>query len=443
MAVTRAETGSASRWDAVLVVCLGVVLMSLDMTIVAVALPAIGAELHAPAAVTQWLLLGYSLPVVALSLPAGRWVDRAGPLPAFRLAVGGFGVASALVALAPEIGTLVAARVVQGCAGALIGVVALPIVADSVRPEHRARAMSIVLTLIPLAGVAGPALGGMLTDMVGWRAVFLVNLPVVAVALALSGRAIPPVRPGRAGLPLPDRAAMVDTVLLGAGVTALVLGLGLLAEGPVAAPTLVLAAVLAVAAAVATAVWARRPAARPVRALLRTPRIAPSLLALLGVTGGVGAVNLLVPYALAGAGTSATTTGFVLLVLSAAMAATSPLAGVLADRVGTVPVVLAGTVAGLAGAAWLLAAPVTPLGLLGPLLLLGVGSGMFAGPNAALILDATPAGMAGTASGLASLGRTLGFTLGPALATLAGAGALTALAALALISAATLPRIGR
>jgi DHA2 family multidrug resistance protein-like MFS transporter len=347
------------------------------------------------------------------------------------------------VALAPEIGTLVAARVVQGCAGALIGVVALPIVADSVRPEHRARAMSIVLTLIPLAGVAGPALGGVLTDTVGWRAVFLVNLPVVAVALALSGRAIPPVRPGRAGLPLPDRATVVDTILLGAGVTALVLGLGLLAEGPAAAPTLVLAAVLAVAAVAAAAVWARRPAARPVRALLRTPRIAPSLIALLGVTGGVGAVNLLVPYALAGAGTSATTTGFVLLVLSAAMAATSPPAGVLADRVGTVPVVLAGTVAVVAGAVWLLAAPVTPLGLLGPLLLLGVGSGMFAGPNAALILDATPAGMAGTASGLASLGRTLGFTLGPALATLAGAGALTALAALALASAATLPRIRR
>jgi MFS family permease len=193
-----AATGSGSRWDAVLVVCLGVVLMSLDMTIVAVALPAIGAELNAPPAVAQWLLLGYSLPVVALSLPAGRWVDRAGPLPAFRLAVGGFGIASALVALAPGIGTLVAARVLQGCAGALIGVLALPLVNDAVRPEHRGRAMSIVLTLIPLAGVAGPALGGLLTDTVGWRTIFLVNLPVVAVALALSGRAIPATRPGRA-----------------------------------------------------------------------------------------------------------------------------------------------------------------------------------------------------------------------------------------------------
>jgi MFS family permease len=388
---------TATRWDAVLVVCLGVVLMSLDMTIVAVALPAIGAELNAPPAVAQWLLLGYSLPVVALSLPAGRWVDRAGPLPAFRLAVGGFGIASALVALAPGIGTLVAARVLQGCAGALIGVVALPLVNDAVRPEHRARAMSIVLTLIPLAGVAGPALGGLLTDTVGWRTIFLVNLPVVAVALALSGRAIPAVRPGRAGLPRPDRATVLDTVLLGTGVTALVLALSL----PAAAP-LVTAGLLAVAAGT-TLGWARRPAARPVLGLLRKRRIAPSLVALLATTAGVGAVNLLVPYALVGAGAST---------------------------------------AVLAGAAWMLAAPVSPLGLVWPLLLIGVGNGLFAGPNSALVLDATPPDMVGAGSGLSALARNLGFTLGPALAavTLGTAAVPLVLAAIALVAAAAVPR---
>ncbi|TWF80943.1 MFS transporter [Pseudonocardia hierapolitana] len=435
MTVSRAATtGSGSRWDAVLVVCLGVVLMSLDMTIVAVALPAIGAELNAPPAVAQWLLLGYSLPVVALSLPAGRWVDRAGPLPAFRLAVGGFGIASALVALAPGIGTLVAARVLQGCAGALIGVVALPLVNDAVRPEHRGRAMSIVLTLIPLAGVAGPALGGLLTDTVGWRTIFLVNLPVVAVALALSGRAIPAVRPGRAGLPRPDRAAVLDTGLLGAGATALVLALSLPADAP-----LLTAGLLAVAA-VTTVAWARRPDARPVLGLLRMRRITPSLVALLATTAGVGAVNLLVPYALVGAGAS--TTGLVLLVLSAAMAATSPPAGVLADRVGAAPVVVAGAVAVLAGAAWMLAAPVGPLGLVGPLLLIGVGNGLFAGPTSALVLGATPAGMVGAGSGLTALARNLGFTLGPALAavTLGTAVVPLVLAAIALMAAAAVPR---
>ena len=431
-----AATGSGSRWDAVLVVCLGVVLMSLDMTIVAVALPAIGAELHAPPAVAQWMLLGYSLPIVALSLPAGRWVDRAGPLPAFRLAVGGFGAASALVALAPGIGTLIAARVLQGCAGALIGVVALPLVNDAVRPEHRARAMSIVLTLIPLAGVAGPALGGLLTDTVGWRTIFLVNLPVVAVALALSGRAIPAARPGRAGLPRPDRAAVLDTVLLGAGVTALVLALSL----PAGAPLVTVG--LFAAAAVATLAWARRPDARPVLGLLHMRRITPSLVTLLATTAGVGAVNLLVPYALVGE--SASTTGLVLLVLSAAMAATSPPAGVLADRVGAAPVVLAGTFAVLAGAAWLLAAPLSPLGLVGPLLLIGVGNGLIAGPNSALVLGATPPAMVGAGSGLMALGRNLGFTLGPAFAALTlGSGATAVPVVLATIGVVAAVAVAR
>ncbi|WP_219413566.1 MFS transporter [Pseudonocardia nigra] len=440
-----APVAGRSRWGAVTVVALGIVLTALDMTIVAVALPTIGADLGAPPSTAQWVLLGYSLPLVALSLPAGRWLDRAGPLPAFRLAVGGFGVASALLTVAPTIEVLVTARVLQGAFGALVSVVGLPLVADAVRPEHRARAMSLVLTLIPLSGVAGPALGGVLTDVAGWRTIFLVNLPVVAVALALSGRTIPARRPGRAGLPRPDRAAVVDAVLLGVGVTALVLALDLLGAGPRAAGG---AALLACAAAAAIGAWARRPGTRPVLALLRLPRIALGLVALLATVAGVGAVNFLVPYVLAAA-VDATTIGLVLLVLSAAMALTSPPAGLLADRYGTAPVVLAGTIAVLAGAGWLLAVPAEPLALAGPLVLVGIGNGLIAGPNATRILDATPAAQMGAGSGLQSLVRTFGFTLGPALAALVwttggglrpGALLLVVLAVVGLVAAAPWPR---
>ncbi|MCO1653430.1 MFS transporter [Pseudonocardia humida] len=438
---------ATSRWSTVVVVSLGIVLGSLDMTIVAVALPAIGAELGAGPSSTQWVLLGYLLPLVALSLPAGRWLDRAGPRAAFRLAVGGFGAASALVALAPGIELLVAARVLQGGFAALLSVLGLPIVAGAVRPEHRARAMSIVLTLIPLSGVVGPAVGGLLTDAVGWRTIFLVNLPVAAAALALAGLTIPAGPPGRTGLPRPDRAAVTDAVVLGAGTTALVLALDLL-SGP--APALAPAGALAVAGAIAVAVWARRPDSRPVLALLRHPRIGWSLLALLVTIAGVGAVNFLIPYALADGGTDAATTGLVLLVLSAAMALTSPPAGVLADRIGTAPVVLAGAVLVLGGAGWLLAVGPGPGpgALLVPMALVGAGNGLFAGPNATRVLDATPPGEIGASSGLSSLVRTTAFTLGPALAAAAwtaGTGNLTAgavlLVALAAVGVlAALPR---
>mgnify|MGYP003775793025 CR=1 FL=1 len=401
-----------SRWSTVVVVSIAVVLTALDMTIVAVALPGMGAELGAGPSGMQWVLLGYLLPLVALSLPAGRWLDRVGPLAGFRLAVAGFGLASALVAAAPELVTLVGARVVQGGFGALISVLSLPLVAGAVRAEHRARAMSIVLTLIPLSGVVGPALGGLLTDTVGWRTIFLINLPVVAVALALSGRTIPAGPPGRTGLVRPDRAALADAAVLGVGTTALVLAMDLLGDPqPAFAP----AAALAAVAAVAITAWTRRRHARPVLALLGRPTVGSSLVGLLVTVAGVGAVNFLVPYALAGTATAATT-GVVLLVLSAAMALTSPPAGLLADRLGTAPVVLAGAVLVLAGACWLLVTPAAPLALVGPLALIGAGNGLFAGPNAARMLDATPPGEMGATSGLSSLVRTFGFTVGPALA---------------------------
>lgn len=360
---------------------------------------------------------------------------------------------SALVAVAPTIEVLIGARVGQGVFGALISVVGLPLVADAVRPEHRARAMSIVLTLIPLSGVAGPAVGGILTDTVGWRTIFLVNLPVAAVALALSGRTIPRTRPGRAGLPAPGAALVVDAIVLGAGVTALVLALGLLgSERPAVAP----AAGLLLVAAAATAVWARRGSARPVLGLLGRPQITPALVALLTTVAGVGAVNFLVPYALADVGATASAIGLVLLSLSAAMAVTSPPAGVLADHLGTRPVALAGTLCVLAGTVWLLLVGgiPDPVDLLGPLVLIGIGNGLFAGPNSAGILDGVPATETGAASGLASLVRTLGFTLGPASAatvwTATGGGAaglrsgvvgLLVLAAVALVASAARSRV--
>ncbi len=430
--------GDPSRWSTVVVVSLAIVLTALDMTIVAVALPAVGADLGAGPSVVQWVLLGYLLPLVALSLPAGRWLDRAGPRAAFRLGVGGFAVTSALIALAPGVGTLIAARVLQGVFGGLISVLGLPVVAAAVRPEHRARAMSIVLTLIPLSGVLGPALGGLLTDAVGWRAIFLVNLPVAAVALALSGRTVPVGPPGRTGLPRPARAEVADAAVLGTGITALVLALDLLGDPePAVAP----AAVLAVVAALAVAAWARRPDARPVLVLLRRPRIGRSLAALLAVVAGVGAVNFLVPFALADAGGTAATAGLVLLVLSAAMALSSPPAGLLADRIGTGPVVLAGVLLVLGGATWLFAVGTggPPWALAGPLALIGAGNGLFAGPNATRLLDATPAAELGASSGLSSLVRTTGFTLGPALAatawTAAGGGTAGGTAGAALLVA--------
>ncbi|WP_024874660.1 MFS transporter [Saccharomonospora piscinae] len=417
-----------TRWAAVAAVALGVVLASLDLTVVAVALPTLGADLGASPSLTQWVLLAYSLPMVAVSIPAGRWLDRAGPRASFGLATAGFGVTSVLVAVAPTVEMLLVARALQGVFAALVSVVSMPVVSESVRPEHRARAMSIVLTLIPLSGAAGPAVGGALTDALGWRSVFAINVPIVVAAFWLGARAIPSTAAGRTGLPRPNAAMLRETALLGTAVTALFLGLDLLAEGPVGWATVA----LPVVAFGLGWLWLRTREAAGVRELW--PRLAAPLTALPLVTTGIAGLNFVVPYFLVDAhGASPATVGLALLIPSVGMAVASPIAGVVADRTGTVGVSTAGVVVVLGG---FVAAALYADGefwqLAVSLAAVGVGNGLFAGPNAAEVLARTPPELRGTSSGMTSVARTLGFSLGPALGALVWtsvAGATVALAA--------------
>jgi MFS transporter, DHA2 family, multidrug resistance protein len=116
VAATPEQTVTTNRtcWLPIAGLGLALLMVTLDMTIVAVALPVIGRDLHAPPQHTQWVMLAYFLPTVALAIPAGRWIDDAGPRAAFLFAVLGFGVSSALAAAAPALWAIVAARAVQG-----------------------------------------------------------------------------------------------------------------------------------------------------------------------------------------------------------------------------------------------------------------------------------------------------------------------------------------
>jgi MFS family permease len=417
MNVTELRT---TRWAAVAAVAVAVVLASLDMTIVAVALPAIAANLAAAPAVIQWVMLAYFLPMVALSVPVGRWIDRVQTRAAFFLATVGFGVASVLVMVSPNLWMLLASRTIQGVFAAVIGVMGFPIVAASVRPEHRARAMSIILTLIPLAAVAGPPMGGLFTEHYGWRSVFAINIPVALVAAWLGHRSIPGTATPRAANPLqlPDRRLVGEAILLGGAVGTVLLGLDLLGRSP---GSWTVPALLAAAGLVATVAWARTPASRSVVAFLRNPQLAMQITGMVFMTTIVGATYFLVPFFTSTVlHLSPSMGGLVLLALAAAMAATSPAAGVVADRMGPLPLLLAGAAATLAGVLGLALLDADPhaVDVAWRLALVGVGQGLFAGPNSAAILAATPRSMAGTAGGVTALFRTLGFSIGPALGAL-------------------------
>ncbi|MER7986636.1 MFS transporter [Streptomyces noursei] len=400
--------GHDERWGLVAVAGICSFLAMFDMSVMTVAVPGIAAGFAVPVSVAQWAVLGYQLPVVALLLPAGRWLDRAPLRPVVLGALAGFGLCGAAAAAAPVAAVLLVARLLQGACGAVLFVLMPLLAVRAVRPERRGRAMSVPATLGPLGAVTGPALGGVLLDHWGWRAVLLVKLPLCLVAWWLARRGLAP-----GGRPtVPGRAECRDAALAGAAVGALLLGLTLLPEGwggPV----------LCAVALVPGALWARSTGGRQVRGTLRSTRTGGAHAAVLALAAAFAAVHFLLAVQLQRtAGVSASATGLALLAFPAAMALAGPVGGRLADRLGARPVAVVGAALVALGFALLATAGAwPPFEVAWRLAVAGLGMGLYGGPVQLLVLDAAgPARMA-TAGSTVQLARSAGFTLGPAAAT--------------------------
>jgi EmrB/QacA subfamily drug resistance transporter len=192
----------------------------LDGTIVNVAAPHIGRSLHAGVSSLQWVLTGYLLALASLILLAGALGDRYGRRRVFEVGVGWFALASLMCGLAPSIGWLIAARVLQGVGGALLTPGSLAIIQSAFRAGDRAAAVGAWSGLGSAAGALGPLLGGVIVDGPGWRWAFLLNLPVALVVLVCCRAAIPETRgrdPGRLDVP----GALLAVATLAAGTWAL------------------------------------------------------------------------------------------------------------------------------------------------------------------------------------------------------------------------------
>jgi EmrB/QacA subfamily drug resistance transporter len=226
--MTTAEpiTWGTARARAVLATTiLGSSMAMLDGTIVNVALPRIGEELHASVAGLQWILDGYLLSLASLILVAGALGDRYGRRKVFLFGVVWFGVASLLCALAPNTTFLVAARVVQGIGGALLTPGSLAILQSSFRRADRARAIGAWSGLGGIAAAVGPLVGGLLVQAWSWRLAFLINIPVAAACVWLAMRSVPETRDERRTGP-PDLVSAAIGAIGLAGVT------GALVEAP-------------------------------------------------------------------------------------------------------------------------------------------------------------------------------------------------------------------
>src|SRR5579872_6854691 len=166
-------------------------LVTLDATIVAVALPSIAASLHASFAQVEWVIGSYVLCFASLLTPFGALGDHRGRRGAVLAGVSIFAVASLLCGIAPNAELLIAARVLQGLGAALLPPAALGIIGHTFRGEERARAFGVWGSVIGLAVIAGPVIGGIVTSLWGWRWTFFINLPLCAALCVATLRWIP------------------------------------------------------------------------------------------------------------------------------------------------------------------------------------------------------------------------------------------------------------
>src|SRR5580698_11555707 len=211
------------KWLVSLIVCVGVFMSSLDLFIVNIAFPAIGKHFgDASLSSLSWILSAYSIVFAALLVPAGRWADAFGRKRAFLLGLGVFVLASAGCALAPSVGALVAARVVQAIGGALMVPTSLGLMLPEFGPHERHVAIGVWAATGGIAAAAGPPLGGLLVQA-DWRLVFLVNVPIGLAGLAFGLRTLTERREIGSGRP-DVIGALALIVAIGALVVAIVKG---------------------------------------------------------------------------------------------------------------------------------------------------------------------------------------------------------------------------
>lgn len=183
---------------------MSLLIVSLDVTVLNVALPSMQSDLHATTAGLQWTIDAYTLVLAALLMLAGSTADRIGRRKVFMAGLVVFSLGSLLCSLAPSLELLIAARMVQAVGGSMLNPVAMSIITNTFTARReRARAIGVWGAVVGISMAAGPLLGGLLVESVGWRSIFWLNLPVGLVALLATLRYVPESRAPRARRPDP------------------------------------------------------------------------------------------------------------------------------------------------------------------------------------------------------------------------------------------------
>jgi len=422
---TVARSLTARRKAIILVsCCLSLLIVSMDATIVNVAIPSIRADLHASGPQMQWVVDIYTLVLASLLLLAGAAGDRFGRRSTFQIGLGLFALASLLCSLAPNIETLIAARFLQAIGGSMMNPVAMSIITQVFTGRvERARAIGVWGGVVGISMAAGPIVGGALIEVLDWRAVFWINLPICALAILLTALFVPESK----------SATMrdVDPVgqLLG---MAFLFGLVfVLIEGPVEGWASLRIIAIAVGAAVAFAAFLGYEARRrdpfvDLRFFRSIPFASATVIAISAFAGWGAFLFMMSLYLQGERGFSPMRTGLIYLPIAVGALLFSPLSGRLVGRFGARPsLVISGVL--ITAATLMLAAlsATTPVWqLLVVFTVFGIGFSMVNAPVTNAAVSGMPTDRAGAASAIASTSRQVGVSIGVALCGSVAAGAL-------------------
>ncbi len=407
------ELGRRRRVLVLVICCMSLLIVGLDNTIVNVALPSIQRELHASVSGLQWTIDAYTLVLASLLMLAGSTGDRIGRRRTFQAGLVLFTLGSLLCSVAPNVGFLVAFRMLQAVGGSMLNPVAMSIITNTFTdPRERARAIGVWGGTVGISMAAGPIVGGLLVDSVGWRSIFWINIPVGLAALVLTALFVPESRA--------ERPRRVDPV----GQTLVIVALAALTYAIIEGPgkhwgPAILGLFGLSAAAVVGLLWYEPRRDDPLLNLgffRSAPFSGATLLAVSGFAALGGFLFLNTLYLQDVRGFSPLDAGLRTLPMAVMTLLFAPLAGrIVGSRGPRLPLVVAGVAMTASGILLTGLTRDTSIGwLLVTYVVFGLGFGMLNAPITNTAVSGMPRSQAGVAAAVASTSRQVGQSLGVA-----------------------------
>jgi EmrB/QacA subfamily drug resistance transporter len=407
---------STNKWVVLAIVGVGVLMSTLDSSIVNISLPSIahyfGVGLNGA---VEWVIIAYLVIIAAVLLSIGRLADMIGRKSLWVAGLAIFTLGSALCGAAPSLALLIAFRTLQGLGGALLFAVSPAMLTSAFPPTERGRALGLNAVIVALGVSAGPTLGGIITEHLTWRWIFYVNLPLGILGVVATIRYL-----RERGQRARGRFDPLGAALLAVGLAALTLGLSFGQEWSWTSTRVIAALVVAVVAIVLQVLvegHVRQPIVR--LALLRDRVFASANISLVLSFLALFTVSFMLPFYLEELrGFSVEESGFLLTPLPLTIACLAPVSGLLADRFGTRWLAATGLAVACIGLVLLsqLGTTDSVFDIAWRLVVVGAGQALFQSPNNSALMGAAPREQQGVASGFLATGRVIGQSLSVALA---------------------------